>query len=156
MMIRRILAALDGSERAPGVLAAAAAVAARFDAVLIPFRAVTLPPEFPPMAHVSHRDMLPDTLDEIARRELSILCASLTVRNEPPVVRHGEPAAAILAAAEAHDVDLVVIGSHGYRRLERLLGTTAASVVNLSQRSVLVIHERRPASDSGPAGTQRP
>jgi universal stress protein F len=46
---------------------------------------------------------------------------------------------AICAAAREHDVDLIVIGSHGYRILDRLLGTTAAKVVNHADRSVLVV-----------------
>lgn len=155
-MIRRILVGLDGSPRASGVLAAACAMAERFDAVVIPFRAVMVPPEFPPMAHVTHGDPLAAWLDESAHEDLSRLAASLTVRSEPPAVGYGEPANAILAAAEEHDADLIVIGSHGYRRLERILGTTAARVVNLSRRHVLVVHEREGADDARTGGTERP
>ena len=50
-MISRILVALDGSDRAPGVFAAAVELAARFRAALQPFRAVTVPPEFPAAKH---------------------------------------------------------------------------------------------------------
>ena len=141
-MIRRILVALDGSSRAAGVLAAAAEVAARFDAALIPFRAVTTPPEFPPAAHVANGDSLPKYLDDAARTEIALLTASMAVRTELPVVGHGEPWRAILLAAEQHDVDLVLLGSHGSRGLDRVLGTTAASVANLAHRNVLVVHER--------------
>ena len=57
----------------------------------------------------------------------------------------GEGADAICSAAREHDVDLIVIGSHGYGILDRLLGTTAAKVVNHADRSVLVVrsHELR-------------
>ena len=141
-MIQRILVALDGSKRAPGVLAAAAEVAARFNAVLIPFRAVTSPPEFPPAAHVSRGDALAKYLDDAARAELAVLTASLAVRKEAPIVGHGEPWRAMLIAAEQHDVDLIVLGSHGYHGLDRVLGTTAANVANLACRNVLIVHER--------------
>jgi nucleotide-binding universal stress UspA family protein len=42
---------------------------------------------------------------------------------------------------EAHqeDVDLIMVGSHGYSGVDRLLGTTAAKVVNHADRSVLVV-----------------
>lgn len=40
----------------------------------------------------------------------------------------------------AHDdVDLIVIGLHGYGTLDRILGTTAAKVTNHTDRNVLVI-----------------
>ena len=38
--------------------------------------------------------------------------------------------------------DLIVLGSHGYHGLDRLLGTTAGKVVNLARRNVLVVHGR--------------
>jgi nucleotide-binding universal stress UspA family protein len=41
-----------------------------------------------------------------------------------------------------HDVDLIVIGSHGYGALDHVLGTTAAKVVNHADRSVLVVRPK--------------
>ena len=55
-MIGKLLVALDGSARAPGVLAAALEIATRFGATMIPFRALTIPPDFPPSAHVERGD----------------------------------------------------------------------------------------------------
>jgi nucleotide-binding universal stress UspA family protein len=40
------------------------------------------------------------------------------------------------------DVDLIVLGSHGYYGMDRILGTTAANVANLAHRGVLVVRER--------------
>ncbi len=45
----------------------------------------------------------------------------------------------ICRAAREHDADMIVIGSHGYGALDRLLGTTAAKVVNHADRNVLVV-----------------
>ena len=45
----------------------------------------------------------------------------------------------ICRAAREHAVDLIVIGSHGYGGIDRLLGTTAAKVVNHADRNVLVV-----------------
>ena len=58
---------------------------------------------------------------------------------ETAVIR-GAPSRAILDRAEAVDADLVVMGSHGRRGLERyLLGSTTERVLRLSPAPVLVL-----------------
>lgn len=145
-MIRSILACLDGSERAAGVFDMAADVAQRFDATLRLFRVVTLPPEIPPAAHVAHGDPLAAFLETAALEELTGMSRRAPqVRLEPPTVRNGLPAwRQILQFADELDVDLIVLGSHGYGGIDHLLGTTAARVVNVARRPVLVVHERVP------------
>jgi nucleotide-binding universal stress UspA family protein len=139
-MIRRILVALDGSSRAPDVLAAAAEVGVRFDAILIPFRAVSIPPDFPAAAEAGNGARLAKVLDDTARAELASLVDPWIAPKAPPVVGHGPPWRAILHAAREHDVDLIVLGSHGYGGLDRALGTTAAQVVHHARRNLLVVH----------------
>jgi nucleotide-binding universal stress UspA family protein len=140
-MIRKILVALDASERAPRVVAAASEIAERFDARMLLFRAVDLPPEFPPAAHVEGGDPLPAYLQECARKELRALAAGNPRADlEHPEVVFEQPWRAIVAAADRLDVDLVVIGSHGYHGLDRLLGTTAGKVANHAHRNVLIVH----------------
>ena len=151
-MIARILVALDASSRAPGVLAAAADMAVSFGASLTPFRALTIPPDFPPSAHVAMGDPLPEYLREEAVRGLralvDTLAAGATVSE--PIVRIGQPWRVILWTADELDVDLIVLGSHGYYGLDRILGTTAAKVANLARRNVLVVHNRiEPPPSSG-------
>jgi nucleotide-binding universal stress UspA family protein len=51
----------------------------------------------------------------------------------------GAPWEAVCTAARDEHVDLVVIGSHGYGGVDRLLGTTAAKIVNHADRPVLVV-----------------
>lgn len=46
---------------------------------------------------------------------------------------------AIHRAATEHTADVIFIGSHGYCGLDRLLGTTAAKVVNHATCSVFVV-----------------
>ena len=36
---------------------------------------------------------------------------------------------------------MIVIGSHGYDTLDKVLGTTAAKIVNHADRSVLVVRD---------------
>lgn len=54
-------------------------------------------------------------------------------------VRIGQPASSILAAAEEHKVDVIVIASHRPGFQDYLIGSTAARVVRHARCSVLVI-----------------
>lgn len=63
------------------------------------------------------------------------------------VVSHESTPEAILAFAEDRDVDLIVLGTHGRRPLERLImGSVAERVVRLASCPVLTVHAR--AEDS--------
>jgi nucleotide-binding universal stress UspA family protein len=56
------------------------------------------------------------------------------------LVWEGEPAEAILAAAEAEDVDVIVLGSHGRGLLGRfVLGSTSTRVSDMARCRVLVV-----------------
>ena len=56
----------------------------------------------------------------------------------------GPPRAVILDEAESWGADLIVIGSHGYGRLERLfLGSVSQSVVSHAKCSVEVVRCRQ-------------
>lgn len=62
-------------------------------------------------------------------------------------VLFGSPESRIVEAAEKLPADLIVVGSHGYNRWERLLlGSVSDSVVHHAPCSVLVVrtHEQRP------------
>lgn len=146
-MFRTILAAVDSSPRAPGVVATALAMADRFDAVVHLFRVVTPPPEILPAA-ANPPDDLPRYLEQRAREELQALAGgNPRVVVETPEVDAHEPWRAILDEGRRLAADLIVIGSHGYGGWDRLLGTVAAKVVNHADRDVLVVHER-PAARS--------
>jgi universal stress protein F len=141
-MIRSILVALDRSVRAAHVLAVATDLANHYDARLVLMRAITIPPDFAPGAHVTHPDGLETFLGNEARTEVEQLASAVhLLRVEKVVVTVGEPWRAILDVAERSSADLIVIGSHGYTGLDRLLGTTAAKVVNHARRNVFVVHE---------------
>jgi nucleotide-binding universal stress UspA family protein len=53
----------------------------------------------------------------------------------------GTPWQAICEMAKTENVDLIMVGSHGYQGLDRLIGTTAAKIVNHADRSVLVVRD---------------
>lgn len=138
--MRRILVALDGSEVEEKVLEAALAQAEAFQSQLVLLRAVTLPVEtFPAMLEISP-DRVGELLVKAARDHLDKLAQRLPPDRLGGVrVDLGAPWRTICDAARANDVDLIVIGSHGYGGVDRLLGTTAAKVVNHADRNVLVV-----------------
>lgn len=144
VLIKSILAAVDASERAPGVFDAAAALAAKFGANLHLIRVLAVPPEFPPAAAASHADTLPAHLEAIAiaqMSELTLRAPDLSI--SPPIVAIGQqPWRLILENAQRLNVDLIVLGSHGYDGWDRVLGTTAGKVANLADRNVFIVHAR--------------
>ena len=61
--------------------------------------------------------------------------------------RVGHPVEEIVLMANDPEVDLVVIGSHGYSAIQRfLLGSTAARVIEHAPCPVLVVKERSPGA----------
>ena len=57
----------------------------------------------------------------------------------------GSPWDGICRTAIEQDADPIVLGSRGYGTLERLLGTTAAKVVNHADRPVMVVRPKSTA-----------
>lgn len=77
-----------------------------------------------------------EVIDRAKRR------AAETDRSVEAVVEMGDPAETILAYAEDHDVDHIVMGGHGGERNElarRLLGTVATAVVSEASMTVTVV-----------------
>jgi nucleotide-binding universal stress UspA family protein len=149
--MKRILVALDYSPRAADVLARAAAIAATSGAELFLLHAVGLPPELPHDAFRASPNEIVEQLRSAAVRDLERTALTLDPKQVAHVlVRIGAPWAAICDAAKAHDVDLIVLGSHGYGALDHVLGTTAAKVVNHADRSVLVVRQPKTAGAATP------
>ena len=142
-MFSVILTAVDGSERSVGVLGTAAEIARRCNGRVHLYRSVSIPQEFPAAARMP-TDKLPAILVEEARRELQSIAAGYSdvVIEEPAMSDPPQAWRGILATGDRLNADLIVIGSHGYGGWDRVLGTTAANVVNRADRSVLVVHDR--------------
>lgn len=84
----------------------------------------------------------PSDLDTV-REQLSTIrpkCdGEIDCRHEVVV---GYPASSLLAYAKAHDIDLIVMGTHGRTGARRLLmGSAAEAVVRSAQCPVLVVHD---------------
>lgn len=145
--MKTILVALDNSPRAPEVLKAAIEAAnAASDAKLVLFRAVGIPPEMPGLIWQTDAPSLMDLLRDAAKKDLEAHAANVpaNLRSEHLVsVEIGSPWQGICTAIEKEKADLLVIGSHGYGVVDRILGTTAAKVVNNASCSVLVVRPAR-------------
>ncbi len=143
-MAHRILAAVDDSPRAPQVLEAALEQARQTNATLRVLHVVAIPPEFPPAAHTKAGDSLPTHMRKSAEERLRALLQDVHDVQWEVVLADGHKASrSILEQAAKYQADLIVIGSHGYDAIDRLLGTTAARVVNLSPIDVLVVHRQQ-------------
>ncbi|QQS41927.1 MAG: universal stress protein [Acidobacteriota bacterium] len=105
-----------------------------------------------PMAFDAYAGYLPNTqeIEKIARENAEAVLAetsrvveeslsetSVNVRTE---ILIGSPESRIVEKAEDMGADLIVVGSHGYNRWERLLlGSVSDSVVHHAPCSVLVV-----------------
>jgi nucleotide-binding universal stress UspA family protein len=142
-MHKRILVGLDGSSRQAGVLQEALAVAAAEGAKLELCRAMAIPVSIPTVLWTLQGDDFESFLIEHGEKELQAVAAKLPATIERDVhCRVGQPADVLCTLAEELSVDLVVIGTHGYDRIDRVLGTTAAKVVNRAPCSVMVVRAR--------------
>ena len=138
--MKRILVALDGSERAPLVLAAAMRLAELTGATLILYRAIALAPDLPTESLSTTAIGVQDMLIANAREDLSRLAQTVPPQSIEQVVTELATAwDGICRTARERDVDLIALGSHGYGGLDRILGTVAAKVVNHADRNVLVV-----------------
>ena len=123
--------------------AAAAELAAKFGAEVVLLRVISIPQDFPAAA-ANAVDALPAEVSQSAAESLAKLAAQYPrTRADAPLVYPGQPWRAIVDRAKQLDVDLIVVGSHGYGGWDRILGTTASKVADHADRSVLVIHEKR-------------
>jgi nucleotide-binding universal stress UspA family protein len=138
--MKRLLVAVDGSPRAETVVAAAARMAELADAKLVLFRAIGVPSDMPREILSLIDRSVEDVMIGNAHAELERIAASLPEgRVERIVTPFATAWDGICRTARELDVDLIVIGSHGYGGLDRVLGTTAAKVVNHADRNVLVV-----------------
>lgn len=141
--MERILVALDHTPRAKEVLAAAVDLAKRTNAKLRLLRCVGLPPELPANVWALPPAQVTEQLMQSAKKELEQEAANIPRELfESSTVHVGVAWDTICSVAKEEDVDLIMIGSHGYDILDRIVGTTAAKVVNHADRSVLVVRHK--------------
>lgn len=145
----KILVGLDGSPRQPLVLERAVHFAELHAAELHLARAVTVPVHLPAEVWAVDGQMLTDMLLSQAQLELTDIAATLPASVSPHIhARVGVAADVLCQLADELGAALVVLGTHGYQMLDRVLGTTAAKVVNRANTSVLVVRPTPPTEAS--------
>ena len=141
-MYETILVATDGSEAAREATAHAVELAQRFDARLYGIAVLESRTEYdnaivdPEEIRRRQREQANRALETL---EATAVEAGVTVETE---VRAGVPYEEILAYANEHDIDAIVMGARGRSSFRRaLLGSTADRLVRTTTRPVMLIDE---------------
>lgn len=152
--LRTVLVPVDGTSGAAVALASAVPLARRSGAKLMLVR-VTVPLPlwlYEPTLGLNTGPLIDPMWNEDARLAAEAYAESLAARLRHAGIAaegqgiNGLPGAAIVAAAEAADADLIVMSTHGRSGLMRsLLGSVANEVVRQSRRPVLLVR-RTPTS----------
>lgn len=143
---RSILVPLDRSAIAGHVYSSAINLARLSGGRVHLLHVLDVAPALPPAAHVVPDGLEGKLMSEGVAELERWMSSAPDIAFEPPLVVIGDPWRTILHVAREIDPDLIVIGSHRYCGIDRILGTVAAKVVNHADRDVLVIHARRAAS----------
>lgn len=136
---KKLLVAIDLTEEAPQVLDKAKAVCEAHGADLMLVHVVE------PVGYAYGGDIpmdlteLQDQLDKAAREQLSAYGGQYGVAKENQVVTVGRPESEIHRLAKEQDVDLVIVGSHGRKGFQLLLGSTANGVLHGTECDVLAV-----------------
>lgn len=150
-MAKTILVPIDFSEASGAAVRRARAIARSTGAGLRLLHACPAPTDDldPRLA-----EQLTEELRRGAKLRLASFAGSFDDGRVPvtTVFEEADPSRAIRDAAEADDVSLIVMGSHGRRGIDRLLlGSVAARVVQRAPKPVLVVRGEHPAEDDGPS-----
>jgi nucleotide-binding universal stress UspA family protein len=155
----RVLLAIDGSTHSE---AAVAAVSAGLWPQGTEVRVITVvhatAPLMPDPALVIAAIHVVQTKEQVQRAPEIVEAAREQIRRGSPGIRvstrilEGVPKDAIVNEAREWDADLIVLGSHGYGRVKRLvLGSVAAGVVASAPCSVQVVRSKHASQVTEPA-----
>jgi nucleotide-binding universal stress UspA family protein len=139
--MRHVLIPLDGSKPSERALTHALETAPDADVTLLtiidPSTGFSAGAGTPGAAEVWYESKKEQTKERLA--EASQVVETRGMASET-VVETGRPAATIVGYAENHDIDQIIMGSHGRKGVSRLLlGSVAESVVRRSPVPVTVV-----------------
>lgn len=101
--------------------------------------------DYMPFTNTSYGPIIPLTTDlnneliQSARIDLTEQAMIFGIPKNRQFLGKGAPALEIVAAAQKHHADLIVVGSHGHSGLRTLLGATASSVLHHAKCDVLAV-----------------
>ncbi|MBL8684579.1 MAG: universal stress protein [Myxococcales bacterium] len=135
-----VVVGLDRSEVAKLVLSEALEFARRYHGKLHVVRAVPVPVEMPLEALSVDPEALPARLLDHAQRDVERAVEGADKSLIGSVeARVGVPWQVLVDVAKEKKAGLLVVGTHRYGVIDRLLGTTAARVANHAPCSVFII-----------------
>ncbi len=138
--MRRIIAAIDGSDESQRALRTAVQFARAFGARLTIINVLPMYDEN--VEVVGSFEEFDQAHEAYARKMVDEAAGTVDLPPEKlnTQVLRGTPAEAVALAAEASDVDLVVVGSRGRNAVARvLLGSVSDRLVHVCQKPVLVV-----------------
>jgi nucleotide-binding universal stress UspA family protein len=138
--LKRILVSTDFSETSRAALRYGMELADRFHARLYLFH---VPPNPGEAAEAEYPIGIFEIMQNDAHDRLLHLLTDDEARNLRPecAMRVGTPAEEIVKYATEHEIDLIVLGTHGRRGVARLvLGSVAEQVVRTAPCPVLTVH----------------
>jgi nucleotide-binding universal stress UspA family protein len=142
--LNKVLVATDFSDVADAALTYGSELARRFGARLhvihIAENAFML--NVGAAGYVSDVSEIQREIDEEARRQIEACTTAIEPRPTTTIISAGSsPAYGIIDYAKEHDIDLIVIGTHGRGGVTRmLLGSVAEKVVRTAPCPVLTVH----------------
>ena len=136
---QRILLAVDLTEESNEVAERATALAQAFSAELHVVHVIE------PLSLAYGGDIpmdlssVQDQIHEQAKSHLAEFCKNLNVPADRQYLIFGRPESEIHRVAENHDMDAVVVGSHGRHGIALLLGSTANGVLHGATCDVVAV-----------------
>lgn len=150
-MYKRILVPLDGSQVAEAVLQHALSLAQCLDTEIVLLRVTTNPVVEFSFSDPSIASNAIHELEIEAETYIKSKCSELEAAGMRVsfLIREGPVAETILAVADAMQVDIIAMSTHGRSGVQRwLLGSVTDRVVHHSSVPVLVIRPQIPAQPS--------
>ncbi|MCL4123166.1 UNVERIFIED_CONTAM: hypothetical protein GTU68_048309 [Idotea baltica] len=74
-----------------------------------------------------------------AKKQIKALASKLGIADDHQWIEFGNPRYDVVRLADEHNVDLIVLGSHGRHGLQLLLGSTANAVLHHAKCDVLAV-----------------
>jgi nucleotide-binding universal stress UspA family protein len=149
--VRRVLVAIDESDASERVIAFVNEFFDDLDVEVLAVNVAPLPSVRPtavepygavipwPWMYRAASETVPATADDARRHAQQTLIRS-DLREDEVVAEVGEPAEAIVRAADDHDASLVVVGHNHRNLLERLFeGSVSRQLLRHTERPVLVV-----------------
>ncbi len=129
-MYKKILCAVDITSEGESILAKANALAEQYGSELS-------------MVHVIEYTFLPKDYQKKLKQEVLPKVHSMadqySLKKKNRFVKFGQSYVQICDLVKKHDIDLVVIGSHGKHGVKALLGSTANAVLQQVECDVLLV-----------------